>query len=152
MCLCAQIISGTLLVRSKTYPAISEVVSRCILLVFRVVKSFQAHSLPSAVHYHVQFRLPFCNVLLFWAVLTPLKHSTSHSAMFVYIRVPPNNPIDAGAPRLGPRLSLLSKVGYMLPYFVSFWLNGWILFSAWDRKGSYCELWCGRWRVSGHKK
>ena len=45
--------------------------------------------------------------------------------MFVYIRVPPNNPIDACAPRLGPRLSLFSKVGYMLPYFVSFWLNGW---------------------------
>ena len=33
------------------------------------------------------------SVLLFWAVWTPLKHFTSLSAMFVYIRVPPNNPI-----------------------------------------------------------
>ena len=23
---------------------------------------------------------------------------------------------------------------------------------AWDGKASYCELWCGRWRVSGLKK
>ena len=33
------------------------------------------------------------SVLLFWAVRTPLKHFTSLSAMFVYICVPPNNPI-----------------------------------------------------------
>ena len=33
------------------------------------------------------------SVLLFWAIRTPLKHFTSLSAMFVYIRVPPNNPI-----------------------------------------------------------
>ena len=33
------------------------------------------------------------SVLLFWAVWTPLKHFTSLSAMFVYIRIPPNNPI-----------------------------------------------------------
>ena len=33
------------------------------------------------------------SVLLFWAVWTQLKHFTSLSAMFVYIRVPPNNPI-----------------------------------------------------------
>ena len=43
---------------------------------------------------------------------TPLKHSLS--AMFVYIRVPPINPINARAPSLGPRLSLFSKVSYML--------------------------------------
>ena len=34
------------------------------------------------------------SVLLFWAVFTPLKHSTPLSAMFVYIRVPPNNLIN----------------------------------------------------------
>ena len=33
------------------------------------------------------------SVLLFWAVWTPLKHFTWLSAMFVYIRVPKNNPI-----------------------------------------------------------
>ena len=38
------------------------------------------------------------SVLLFWAVLTPLKHSTSLSTLFVYMRVPPNNPINARAP------------------------------------------------------
>ena len=31
--------------------------------------------------------------LPFWAVWTPLKRFTSLSAMFVYIRIPPNNPI-----------------------------------------------------------
>ena len=46
------------------------------------------------------------------AVLSPLKHSTSLSAMFVYIRVPLNNPISARAPSFGPRLSLFSEVSY----------------------------------------
>ena len=32
--------------------------------------------------------------------------------MFVYIRVLPNNPINARAPSLGPRLSLFSEVSY----------------------------------------
>ena len=32
--------------------------------------------------------------------------------MFVYIRVPPNNPINARAPSFGPRLSLFSEVNY----------------------------------------
>ena len=54
------------------------------------------------------------SVLLFWAVLTLLKRSTSLSAMFVYIRVPPDNPINARAPSLGPRLSLFSEVGCCL--------------------------------------
>ena len=34
--------------------------------------------------------------------------------MFVYIRVPPINPINARAPSLGPRLSLFTEVSYML--------------------------------------
>ena len=51
-------------------------------------------------------------VLLFWVVLTPLNRSTSLSAMFDYIRVPPKNPINARAPSLGPRLSLFSEVSY----------------------------------------
>ena len=50
------------------------------------------------------------------AVLTPLKHSTSLSAMFVYIRVPKNNPVNARAPSFGPRLSLFSKVSYSKGY------------------------------------
>ena len=44
------------------------------------------------------------SILLFWAVLTPLKT--------VYIRVPPNNSINARAPSLGLRLSLFSEVSY----------------------------------------
>ena len=38
----------------------------------------------------------------FIAVLTLLKHSTSLSAVFVYIRIPPNNPINAQVPSLIP--------------------------------------------------
>ena len=34
--------------------------------------------------------------------------------MFVYIRVPPINPINARVPSLGPRLSLFTEVSYML--------------------------------------
>ena len=54
-----------------------------------------------------QFHLPFCYFELF--------HSTPLCAMFVYIRVPPpppNNPINARAPSLGPRLSLFSEVSH----------------------------------------
>ena len=36
--------------------------------------------------------------------------------MFVYIRVPPNNPINARAPSFGPRLSLFSEVSYSKVY------------------------------------
>ena len=67
----------------------------CILLVFLEVKSPQEH-LPSAL-----------------AVLTPLNHSISLSAMFVYFRVPPNNPINARVSSLGPGLSLFSEVSYV---------------------------------------
>ena len=52
------------------------------------------------------------SVLLCWAPLTTLKHSTSLSAIFVYIRVPPNNPLTVRAPSLGPRPSLFSEVSY----------------------------------------
>ena len=52
------------------------------------------------------------SVLLYWAPLTTLKHSTSLSAIFVYIRVPPNNPLTVRAPSLGPRPSLFSEVSY----------------------------------------
>ena len=47
---------------------------------------------------------------------TPLKHSTSLSAMFVYIQVPSNNPINVRAPSLGPRLSPFSEVSYWVNY------------------------------------
>ena len=38
-----------------------------------------------------------------FAILTPLKHSISLFAKFLYIHVPPNNPINAHEPCLGPR-------------------------------------------------
>ena len=38
--------------------------------------------------------------------------------MFVYIRVPPNNPINARAPSLDPRLSLISEVSYKVSILV----------------------------------
>ena len=37
--------------------------------------------------------------------------------MFVNIRAPQNNPINARAPSLGPRLSLFSEVSYTRPNF-----------------------------------
>ena len=41
-------------------------------------------------------------------------HSTYPlTAMFVYIRVPPNNSINARVPSLGPSLSLFSEVSYV---------------------------------------
>ena len=52
------------------------------------------------------------SVLLLSAVLNQMKHSSSLSAMFVYIRVSPNNLINARAPSSGPRLSLFSEVSY----------------------------------------
>ena len=48
--------------------AISEAVSRCILLVLLEVKLPQAHLLPSGSHFHVfffQFHRPFCYFELF---------------------------------------------------------------------------------------
>ena len=94
--------------KGKTYPAvfsfrlfwlhgketISEAVSRGILLFF----FSRGKIAPGTSSF---FSLTFScfvllippSVLLFWAVWTPLKHFTSLSAMFVYIRVPPNNPI-----------------------------------------------------------
>ena len=66
----------------------------------------------SASHIHVFFLLITPSILLFWAVLTPLKHSTLLSAMFVYIHVLPNNPINACVPSFGPRLLLFSQVSY----------------------------------------
>ena len=76
-------------------PWISEAVSRGILLFFFFSRGKIAPGTSSF------FSLTFScfvllippSVLLFWAVWTPLKHFTSLSAMFVYIRVPPNNPI-----------------------------------------------------------
>ena len=86
--------------------------TRCILQVFLEVESPQAH-LPSASHFYVFFFLSISrSVLLLSAVLIQMKHSSSLSAMFVYIRVSPNNLINARAPSSGPRLSLFSEVSY----------------------------------------
>ena len=48
--------------------------------------------------------------------LTPPKHSISLLAVFVYIRVPPNNPINARAPSWDPRL--ISEVSYKVSILV----------------------------------
>ena len=86
--------------------------TRCILQVFLEVESPQAH-LPSASHFYVFFFLSISpSVLLLSAVLIQMKHSSSLSAMFVYIGVSPNNLINARAPSSGPRLSLFSEVSY----------------------------------------
>ena len=60
-----------------------------------------------------------------FSCLTELKHSTSLSAMFVYIRKPPNNPINACAPRLSPRLSLFYEVSYKQYFKAIFQKNDW---------------------------
>ena len=95
--------------KGKTYPAafsfrlfwlhgkeaISDAVSRCILLssFFLEVKSPKATSSFFSFTFSCFVLLIPPSVLLFWVVWTPPKHFTSLSAMFVYIRVPPNNPI-----------------------------------------------------------
>ena len=124
MCLCAQITSGTPLVwhfSARVCTLASERQLKlnydstqiCFLLVFLEVKIA-----PDTSFFSFTFLCFFCSippsaaVLIFCAVLTPLKHSTSLSAMFVYIHVPPNNPINARAPSLGPRLSLSFEVSY----------------------------------------
>ena len=105
------------------------------------VKSPQVHLLLSAL-----------------SVLTPLKHSTSLSAMFVYIRVPLNNLINARSPGFGPMLSLFSELSYWEKLCPRSWvlrpraqflpiqtdLGQWItflfIFSYWDLKvlGKFC--------------
>ena len=74
---------------------ISEAVSRCILLssFFLEVKSPKATSSFFSFTFSCFVLLIPPSVLLFWVVWTPPKHFSSLSAMFVYIRVPPNNPI-----------------------------------------------------------
>ena len=118
--LCAQITLGTPLVWHFIEYQRQDISSKnmyvCLrkqiwswILVFLEVKSPKAHLLPSASH--------FCfppSVFLFWAVLTSLKHSTLLSAMFVFICVPPNHPINARVLSLGPRLSLFSEGSYLL--------------------------------------
>ena len=54
--------------------------------------SIQIRGLPAASHFHVFFFLSIPPSVL------PLKHSTSLSAMFVYMCVPPNNSHNARAP------------------------------------------------------
>ena len=81
------------------------------------VKLPQAHLLPSASHIHVfSFNSTFRFAIL--SCSTPPKHSISLLAIFVYIRVLPNNPINARAPSLDPRLSLFSEVSYRMSIFV----------------------------------
>ena len=80
------------------------------------------------IFFFFQFHLPFCYFELF---LTPLKHSTSLSAMFAYIGVPPNNLINACAPSLGPRLSLFSEVSYNQQDKL---MGGGVVFAIWFQR------------------
>ena len=64
----------------------------------------------SASHFHVFFLSIPPSVLLFWVNSTLLKHITSLSTMFVYVYVPPNNPIKVHTPSLGFRPTLKVKV------------------------------------------
>ena len=94
----------------------------CILLVFLEVKSPQVH-LPSASEFHVVS----VNSTFRFAILSCFNPAgTFHfaSAMFVYIHVPPNIPINAHPPSLGPRLSLFSEESYggIAPFLFLFFL------------------------------
>ena len=130
VCLCPQITSGTPLVWHFIEYERQEVSSWVFVPVVLAPRQkghlwscFMVHSsgfswgkiAPGILQLHI-FML-FCllippSVLLFWAVLTLLKHSFSLSAMFVYIRVPQNDPINVRVPSLGPRLSLFPEVSY----------------------------------------
>ena len=56
------------------------------------------------------------SILLFWAVLSPLKHSAwLPPCQCLHLRPSPlNNPINLRAPSSGPRLSLFSEVSYWI--------------------------------------
>ena len=130
VCLCPQITSGTPFVWHFIEYERQEVSSWVFVPVVLVPRQkgylwscFIVHSsgfswgkiAPGILQLHV-FML-FCllippSVLLFWAVLTLLKHSSSLSAMLVYIHVPQNYPINVRLPSLGPRLSLFPEVSY----------------------------------------
>ena len=148
VCLCPQITSGTPLVWHFIEYERQEVSSWVFVPVVLAPRQkghlwscFMVHSsgfswgkiAPGILQLHI-FML-FCllippSVLLFWAVLTLLKHSFSLSAMFVYIRVPQNDPINVRVPSLGPRLSLFPEVSYgqqlkrMVLGNVYSWYNG----------------------------
>ena len=113
VCLCAQITSWTPLVWNFIEQQRQDISSENMYVCFgTLIWSWTpiAHGFAffwSKISKHIFLQLhifmffflsipPF--FLLFWAVLTPLKHSTSLSAMFVFIHVPPNNPINARAP------------------------------------------------------
>ena len=82
----------------------------CILLVFLEVKSPQAH-LPSASEFHVvSFNSTFRFAIL--SCFNPAETFHFASSMFVYIHLPPNIPINARLPSLGPRLLLFSEESY----------------------------------------
>ena len=124
---CAQITSG----RSRS--ALTYLCTSCVffpvVLALRqrnhLLSCFTVHSCFSRgkIVQGTSFSLNFTFFMFFFSVnstfrfaifscLTGLKHSTSLSAMFVYIRKPPNNPINACAPRSSPRLSLFYEVSY----------------------------------------
>ena len=124
---CGQITSG----RSRS--ALTYLCTSCVffpvVLALRqrnhLLSCFTVHSCFSRgkIVQGTSFSLNFTFFMFFFSVnstfrfaifscLTGLKHSTSLSAMFVYIRKPPNNPINACAPRLSPRLSLFYEVSY----------------------------------------
>ena len=94
--------------------AISEAVSRCILLVFLHVKLPQAHLLPSVSHFHFfSFNFTFHFAIL--SCFIPAETFRLASAMPVFTFASPlNNPINLRAPSSGPRLSLFSEVSYWI--------------------------------------
>ena len=80
--------------------AFSEVVSRCILLVFLEVKSPQAHLFPSDSHFHVFFSF---NSTFRFAILSCFNPAETFHLGFRHVCLhslppsPPNNPINARA-------------------------------------------------------
>ena len=91
--------------------AISEAVSRRILLVFLEVKLPLEHPPPSASHFHV---FSFNSTFRFAILSCFIPAETFHFAfrhVCLHLRSP-NNPINVRAPSLEPRLLLFSEVSY----------------------------------------
>ena len=123
---CAQIfVFYTVVLAPRQRSHGSEAVSsRCILLVsLEVTCPWYIELLPSASPFHVfvSFNSTFHFAIL--SCFNPAETFISSSATFVYIRVPPNNPINARALSLGPRLSLFSEVSYFLSYKQSYMIR-----------------------------
>ena len=74
--------------------------------------TFFPFSFTLSCSFFFQFHLPFCYFELLW----PRRNIPLRFPPCLFTFAPRNNPINARAPSLGPRLSLFSEVSYLLQF------------------------------------